>query len=91
VLRAVKYCTLNHIAEPFLLQSQQEVSSKICINHNCSSSIGVTLFNGHELNQEEILKQADGMMYIAKEAGRNVVRLYEVDIDYRIGAIQFIK
>jgi diguanylate cyclase (GGDEF)-like protein/PAS domain S-box-containing protein len=79
------------LAEPFLLQSQQEVSSKICINHNCSSSIGVTLFNGHELNQEEILKQADGMMYIAKEAGRNVVRLYEVDIDYRIGAIQFIK
>lgn len=47
------------------------------IEHRCSASIGLTLFNGHQLGIEELLKQADLAMYRAKAAGRNVVRFFD--------------
>lgn len=47
------------------------------IEHRCSSSIGVALFDGHENDANEILKRADVAMYRAKQAGRGSVCLFE--------------
>jgi diguanylate cyclase (GGDEF)-like protein/PAS domain S-box-containing protein len=43
------------------------------VEHQCSASIGFTLFFNHDSRQEEILKRADEAMYQAKSAGRNQV------------------
>jgi len=42
-----------------------------------STSIGATLFFGHELEIEELLKQADISMYQAKKSGRNTLRFFD--------------
>jgi GGDEF domain-containing protein len=46
------------------------------IEHRCSASIGVLVFNCAEATAEHILKGADTAMYLAKDAGRNMVRFY---------------
>ncbi len=45
--------------------------------YRCTPSIGATLFQGHRLEKEELLKQADIAMYQAKKAGRNTVRFFD--------------
>ncbi len=46
-------------------------------DYRCTPSIGATLFSGHRLAKEELLKQADIAMYQAKKAGRNTVRFFD--------------
>ena len=46
------------------------------VTFNCSASIGVSLFRGHELSREDIIKRADIAMYEAKAGGRNTIRFY---------------
>jgi diguanylate cyclase (GGDEF)-like protein/PAS domain S-box-containing protein len=45
--------------------------------HHSTPSIGVSLFSGSVLGQEELLQQADIAMYQAKKAGRNVLRFFD--------------
>ena len=45
-----------------------------------TASIGISLFIGRETTAEELLKYADIAMYQAKEAGRNVVRFFDPDM-----------
>jgi diguanylate cyclase (GGDEF)-like protein len=45
--------------------------------HHISTSIGVTLFPNGDAGVDDLLKQADAAMYIAKGEGRNGVRFYE--------------
>jgi diguanylate cyclase (GGDEF)-like protein/PAS domain S-box-containing protein len=47
--------------------------------HECrsTSSIGATLFSGHQQAIEALLKQADIAMYQAKKAGRNILRFFD--------------
>jgi diguanylate cyclase (GGDEF)-like protein/PAS domain S-box-containing protein len=45
--------------------------------YRCTPSIGATLFNGHQLAKEDLLKQADIAMYQAKKAGRNTMRFFD--------------
>ena len=42
-------------------------------------SIGVSFFPEFADNMEQLLKQADMMMYRAKDAGRNTCRVYSAD------------
>jgi len=65
------------LAETYMLKLVHDDNSEICVEHHCSSSIGVTLFDSHEGSQEGILKQADVAMYRAKEGGRNSICFYE--------------
>ena len=44
--------------------------------HHSTSSIGATLFRGHEPLAEELLKQADIAMYQSKAEGRNTLRFF---------------
>lgn len=63
------------LSEPYGLSIKNDNGTATKIEHRCTSSIGLTLFFGQESTQDEILKCADAAMYLAKEAGRNQIRL----------------
>lgn len=45
--------------------------------HSSTASIGVTLFHGHSIGIESLIKQADIAMYRAKESGRNSIHFFD--------------
>ena len=47
------------------------------INCRCSGSIGLTLFGDKPVTVDEVLKQADLAMYLAKERGKNTTVFYD--------------
>ena len=49
-----------------------------------SPSIGITLFPDLSFNAEEVLKQADVSMYMAKNAGKNGMHFYNEDLDTKL-------
>jgi len=51
-----------------------------------TTSIGVTLFNGHKQSTDELMKQADIAMYQAKKAGRNTLRFFDPQMQETITA-----
>jgi EAL domain-containing protein (putative c-di-GMP-specific phosphodiesterase class I) len=56
-------------------------------SHRSAASIGVTLFDGKNLEQaEEALKQADLAMYQAKSAGRNTLRFFDPQMQAVVNA-----
>jgi len=48
------------------------------INYRSTASIGVTLFRGHAMLIDDLLKQADIAMYQSKDSGRNTLNFFEV-------------
>jgi diguanylate cyclase (GGDEF)-like protein len=64
------------LANPYMLKVHHEEKTETTVEHSCTGSIGVTLFDKDEVNREEILKRADMVMYQAKEAGRNLILFY---------------
>lgn len=48
----------------------------VTVEHHCTASIGVIVFDGTEATQDEIMKWADTAMYQAKDAGRNQIVFY---------------
>jgi len=66
----------SNLSEPYLLSVRIEAGTLTTIEHRCSASIGVLVFNCAEASADHILKGADAAMYQAKDAGRNLVRLY---------------
>jgi diguanylate cyclase (GGDEF)-like protein/PAS domain S-box-containing protein len=65
------------LATPYLLDVEKHDQTPACtIEHHCSASIGVMVFRGEELSNDDILAFADTAMYQAKDAGRNLVRVY---------------
>ena len=63
------------LAEPYILPIRKDGQVIDTVEHQCTSSIGVQLFIGHEAHVDDVLKQADLAMYQAKRSGRNSVRL----------------
>ena len=63
------------LAEPYRLAVVQDSAPDEVVEHHCSASIGLAVFNGAQVAQDDILKAADAAMYQAKEAGRNSVCL----------------
>lgn len=53
--------------EPYQLQE---------LSYQCSTSIGVALFQGSSIGGDELLKRADAAMYQAKQSGRNAICFY---------------
>ena len=66
------------LAEPYLLISTQEGGTRKSIEHHCSASIGVTLFCGEIVNQNDLIRRADDAMYRAKNSGRNSISFFPV-------------
>jgi diguanylate cyclase (GGDEF)-like protein/PAS domain S-box-containing protein len=74
--RIVAEKILSLLAKPYLLNIQREDTAEKTVEHHCTSSIGVVVFNG-EGSAEDFIKWADLAMYQAKEAGRNLIRFYD--------------
>lgn len=66
------------VAEPYRLVLTSTRGNSI-IEHECTTSIGITFFANGIGNQYDILRHADHAMYRAKQDGRNLVRIYEID------------
>ncbi|MRR55599.1 MAG: diguanylate cyclase [Deltaproteobacteria bacterium] len=66
------------LAEPYLLKRSKDEGEEIFVEHQCTSSIGVVLFKGHNASQNDILKWADSAMYQAKASGRNGIRFFDI-------------
>jgi diguanylate cyclase (GGDEF)-like protein/PAS domain S-box-containing protein len=67
-IRTVGEKMLEVLDQPYLLAGYK---------HQCTSSIGATLFQGHEETLDELLKQADLAMYQAKDKGRNALHFFD--------------
>ncbi len=62
----------QHLGQPYGLVIQVKDGSKR-VEHSCTSSIGVALFQGEGAGEEHIIKCADAAMYQAKSNGRNAI------------------
>lgn len=63
------------LSEPYFLGELHNNKLKATIEHRCTVSIGLNLFIGNDVSQEEVLQGADKAMYQAKEAGRNIIQI----------------
>ena len=63
------------LAQPYRLTVKLEDEMETTLEHHCTASIGLALFDGNDANQDDLLKAADMAMYQAKDAGRNLVVL----------------
>lgn len=67
---------LKTLSEPYLLTIHKDGADTV-VEHHCSASIGVVVFDNQEFSQDDILKHADFAMYQAKQGGRNAIRFYD--------------
>jgi diguanylate cyclase (GGDEF)-like protein len=65
---------LSALARPYVVLVQRHDQPDATVEHRCSASIGLVMFNGYERGPQEILQHADAAMYLAKQAGRNQIR-----------------
>lgn len=65
------------LAQPHVLCAQKDGGVAAAVKHDCTVSIGATLFFSHDESEQDILKRADKAMYEAKEAGRNAIRFLD--------------
>ncbi len=65
------------LSEPYRLVMKEGSKAGSTVLHQCSASIGLTLFSNHEERAEDIIKWADIAMYRAKKEGRNAVHLHD--------------
>jgi diguanylate cyclase (GGDEF)-like protein len=76
-LLSEKIC--NTLAEPYeLVLTADGNRAAQRMTHRCTASVGVALFLGMEMSEEDVIKRADIAMYQAKADGGNKVRFYEV-------------
>ncbi len=65
----------HSLGEPYRLQvAHKEEESLRVVEHCCTTSIGVVLFDQRCESHEDMLRMADDGMYPAKRDGRNQVR-----------------
>lgn len=65
-----------HVNAPYVLVLDVEEDLRV-ITHECSVSIGISLFSQHSSNKERVFSEADKAMYLAKQKGRNRIEFYE--------------
>jgi diguanylate cyclase (GGDEF)-like protein len=73
------------VAEKIMFTLNQPYQLNMHTYHS-TSSLGVALFNGHEFNTEELLKQADIALYQSKAEGRNTLRFFDPKMQETIAA-----
>jgi len=68
---------LSSINRPYQLASHQ---------YNCTTSIGIALFDDHKSEVEDLLKHADIALYKAKDDGRDTLRFFDPQMQASITA-----
>jgi diguanylate cyclase (GGDEF)-like protein/PAS domain S-box-containing protein len=68
----------TELSKTYLLTIMHDHQPDSIVEHTCTCSIGVVIFDGSESSQETLTERADAAMYQAKEAGRNQVWFYDV-------------
>ena len=71
---------LRAVSQPYLLDLAACEGLKNTRNYHCTSSIGITLFQGNAIPVDELMKRADTAMYQAKAAGRNALRFFDPEM-----------
>ena len=71
---------LAQLSKPYFLNIELNGVKLTPHRHQCTSSIGITLFNDAPTSVDELMKRADTAMYQAKSAGRNTMRFYDPDM-----------
>jgi len=66
----------SRLSAPYRLSITRPGHADTVIEHHCTASLGVTLFNGKDGTAEDIFRQADLAMYQAKANGRDQARVY---------------
>ncbi|MBR0565424.1 EAL domain-containing protein [Azoarcus sp. L1K30] len=69
----------NALSQPFFIANGGQ-------QYDCTTSIGVTLFQGADTGVDSLLKQAEVALYQAKRAGKNAVRFFSADMQAAIDA-----
>jgi diguanylate cyclase (GGDEF)-like protein/PAS domain S-box-containing protein len=69
-----------------ILDSLNQPYDLITQDYHTTPSIGVTLFCGHDIGVDELLKQADLAMYQSKAAGRNTLHFFEPAMQASVSA-----
>ncbi len=62
---------LFSLAMPYHIQSMQ---------HSVTGSLGLYLTQGQEIDADEIMKNADTALYLAKDSGKNTYRFYDANL-----------
>ena len=61
----------------YTLNVKNENAQEHYVQHQCTASIGIVIFDAKEGSEDDLLKYADTAMYQAKEAGKNTICLWE--------------
>ena len=69
-----------------ILESLNQPYDLITQEYHTTPSIGITLFCGHDIGVDELLKQADIAMYQSKAAGRNTLHFFQPDMQASVSA-----
>ncbi len=64
-----------------ILQELSQAYQLNQVSYRSSSSIGATLFLGHQSSIDDLLKQADLAMYQSKAVGRNALRFFDPEME----------
>ena len=75
------------LSQPYELQVELADGSLGVHQHHCSLSIGISLFHGHDLSADELLKRADTAMYQAKKSGRNALRFFDLKMQEAVSQL----
>lgn len=70
------------LSEPYFLNLNPQTPDHLMVEHHCTASIGVALFNTETPHQDKVLKWADHAMYEAKNAGRNTICIYKTSVHH---------
>jgi diguanylate cyclase (GGDEF)-like protein/PAS domain S-box-containing protein len=68
---------LERLRQSYALGAKASDMAGLARKHDCTASIGVTLFPDGQLSTDDLIKHADLAMYQAKAAGRNTVRFFD--------------
>ena len=78
--KSVAVKILHAVSRPYLLDLTVREGLKNTRSYHCTSSIGITLFRGHSLSTDELMRRADTAMYQAKASGRNSLRFFDPEM-----------
>ncbi|MDP3539889.1 MAG: EAL domain-containing protein [Azonexus sp.] len=74
------------LAEPYQLDVTADGNAPSSRIHHSTTSIGISLFKGHAISADELVKRADTAMYQAKGSGRNTLRFFDPEMQAAVQA-----